>query len=156
MNFHAFLINTPKFCFNFRAKSNNPQENLQILIEFGLLQFLFIVLCLELFLKVSISFHVLHSDQSIGFLCVSFLLLCDKTKWTNMFCSCWLVKREHNWLLWGRTEDCRGKLRDVESKSKNKSRRRRSRSDCEGNYCCCNRFSDRKKIRVQQQDLAIQ
>ena len=32
-----------------------------------------------------------------------FLLLCDKTKWTNMFCSCWLVKREHNWLLWGRS-----------------------------------------------------
>ena len=29
-----------------------------------------------------------------------FLLLCDKTKWTNMFASCWLVKREHNWLLW--------------------------------------------------------
>ena len=43
-----------------------------------------------------------------------FLLLCDKTKWTNMFCSCWLVKREHNWLLWGRSLQLRGPLSEGE------------------------------------------
>ena len=55
-----------------------------------------------------------------------FLLLCDKTKWTNMFCSCWLVKREHNWLLWGRSLQQRPSEGERESKSKNKSKRRSS------------------------------
>ena len=35
-----------------------------------------------------------------SFLVVHLVIAGDKTKWTNMFASCWVVKREHNWLLW--------------------------------------------------------